>query len=113
MASILMQALSTRETGFLKPVRCKLEPINITATQACALELGERVEFEMSATISVKFSSTKREYEYAKQNAIRMINHAMYEDALTLTARMKSAVYGDEQEELLSLIAELERAIGL
>ena len=113
MGSILLQALRTRETGMRKPVRCKLEPINITASQSMALAAGERVEFEMIATVSVKFCSTKRDFEYAKQNAIRMLNQAMYEDALSLSARMRSAVYSDEPEELLSLIAELERAISL
>lgn len=116
MSSILLQALRTRETGNRKPgkpVRCKLEPVNITATQCSALELGERVEFDLSATVSVRFYSTKRDYEYAKQQAVRVLQQAMYEDALSLAARMRSAVYSDEPEELLSLIAELERAIGL
>ena len=66
MGNILLQALRTRETGMRKPVRCKLEPINITASQSMALAAGERVEFEMIATVSVKFCSTKRDFEYAK-----------------------------------------------
>jgi len=114
MSSILLQALRTRETGNRKPVRCKLEPVNITASQFHALDINERVEFELSATVSVRFYAKRRgDFEYAKQNAIRVLQQAMYEDALSLAARMRSAVYSDEPEELLSLIGELERAIGL
>lgn len=113
MGSILLQALRTKETGIRKPVRCKLEPPNMTATQMTALDYGEKVQFEMSATVSVQFWSTKRDYKYAEHNATRLLQQALYEGALSITARMRSAVYSDEPEELLSLIAELEREIGL
>lgn len=111
MSSILTQALRTDPTGNRRPVKCKLETETATAFDAHANQY-ERREFLMRATVYVKFWATEADFRFAERNAIRMMQQEMYKDVLTITARMRSAVFADEPEELLTLIAELEREIG-
>lgn len=112
MSSLLWQALRSSETGNRKPVTCKLNTAHLKAIDA-AVDQDVRVEFRLSATLSVDFWSTKRDYKYAERTAVKILNQKLYEGALTLTARMRHAVYSDEPEELLDLINQLEKEIGL
>jgi hypothetical protein len=106
--SILDKFTAQRVDGFRRGLVAKVETQPCEATAPTMTHMFAD-KYVLTATLGVEFWANTSQFQSAKKTAERIALQGIYADILPRLDMLRSALYGHDIEEAMSLIGEMRR----